>query len=488
MTKFRLTTCASALLACSVLLPGFAQAQYGDGGGGGGGGGNEAEQGAAARNVVDLLNRPLFDGSYGAVLGQYRFSQSDPVLDGGPGINALLGYRNQVYGLEAGFGYNSEDSVKLGHFIFNVLVYPFDSVQFLYGLVGVGASRYQDYPFERSPRPVEGNDGFNTANVQGGIGYVYPLRWGNYEYGLRVETLYRLSDRFTERESDNIPDIAAPDTFKDILLNVGLHMPMRGLPPPPPPPTPEPVAVVVDSDGDGVNDDRDQCPNTPRGEEVDAVGCPLPPPPPACGEVSNGGVPSLEGCGVGDSIVLRGVNFDTNEASLTVNAQTLLDDVVRDLKEFEDVEVEVGGHTDSRGAADYNQQLSERRAKSVRDYLVGNGIAENRLTTVGYGLERPIGDNETAEGQDRNRRVELRIVGGTAVRSSGGGSAAPADEPAPVDDGGLDALTDDAPASEVPEEADLPEPETTPEPTAAPASESDSSDDTDEALDDLFDF
>lgn len=155
---------------------------------------------------------------------------------------------------------------------------------------------------------------------------------------------------------------------------------------------------------------------------------------------------------------------------------------MRDLKEFEDVEVEVGGHTDSRGAADYNQQLSERRAKSVRDYLVGNGIAENRLTTVGYGLGRPIADNATADGQDRNRRVELRIVGGTAVRSSGGGSPAPAYEPAPVDDGDLDALTDDASASEVPE------PETTPEPTAAPASESDSSDDTDEALDDLFDF
>ena len=482
MTNFRLT-CASMVLASSFLATGPAVAYEG---GSTPSGGAAETGGAPARNVMDERNRPLIDGSYAAIMGQYRISQDDEVLDKGAGVNALLGYRNRGYGLEGGFGYSGGDGIKMGHFIFNVLAYPFESIPMFYGLVGVGASRYQDYPFERSPRPIEGNKGFVTGNLQGGLGYIVPLRWNDYEYGLRVEALYRYSDRFIERESDNIADIAAPSIFKDVLINLGLHMPLRKPMPTPPPPEPEEMRVVevMDSDGDGVPDDIDQCPDTPPGVRVDSVGCPLPPPPPACGEVRNGGVPSLEGCGVGDSIVLRGVNFETNRANLTVNARTLLDDVILDLKNFPDIKVEVGGHTDSRGAADYNQALSERRANSVRDYLASNGIAPDRMTTRGYGLENPIADNATMDGQDRNRRVELKITGGSATRgTTRTGAATPAASPTPAptaapmaDDAELYAP---AAASPTPRAA-------TPAPTSAPTPAP--TDDADAALDDLFDF
>ena len=72
--------------------------------------------------------------------------------------------------------------------------------------------------------------------------------------------------------------------------------------------------------------------------------------------------------------------------------------------------VEVGGHTDSQGNADYNRGLSERRAKTVRDYLIGRGVDADRLTWRGYGEEQAIADNATAEGRDQNRRVVLRIL------------------------------------------------------------------------------
>ena len=90
------------------------------------------------------------------------------------------------------------------------------------------------------------------------------------------------------------------------------------------------------------------------------------------------------------------------------------DDVLRDaaatLQKYPDLVVEVAGHTDSAGAADYNQGLSERRAATVRDYLINAGAGEANLSARGYGEADPIDDNNTADGRARNRRVELRIV------------------------------------------------------------------------------
>ena len=77
------------------------------------------------------------------------------------------------------------------------------------------------------------------------------------------------------------------------------------------------------------------------------------------------------------------------------------------LKDWGDVKVEVAGHTDSVGTEEYNMGLSLRRAEAVRQYLVGKGIAADRLIVRGYGESRPVADNATAEGRFQNRRVEL---------------------------------------------------------------------------------
>ena len=74
------------------------------------------------------------------------------------------------------------------------------------------------------------------------------------------------------------------------------------------------------------------------------------------------------------------------------------------------MQIELRGHTDNQGTKDYNQKLSEARAKAVVDYLVERGIDRSRLTSIGYGKSQPIADNATSEGRQQNRRVEYRVV------------------------------------------------------------------------------
>ena len=109
-------------------------------------------------------------------------------------------------------------------------------------------------------------------------------------------------------------------------------------------------------------------------------------------------------------IKLSGVNFANNSADLTPESIAILDGAVATLKRRADINVEVAAHTSSRGAAAYNMSLSNRRATSVKDYLVSHGIAANRLSDRGYGEEQPIADNNTSEGAAQNRRVELRVM------------------------------------------------------------------------------
>ena len=215
---------------------------------------------------------------------------------------------------------------------------------------------------------------------------------------------------------------------------------------PPPEPTPEvvPVEPPKDDDQDGVFNDIDKCPESPAGSVVDETGCPPPPPPPppkTCKTPGPGEKISLAGCGTGDNIVLRGVNFDTNKATLTRNAKVLLDDVASELNQYQDIKVQVGGHTDSRGSAALNDGLSKRRAASVMAYLTSKGIAANRMTSAGFGPNEPIADNATAEGQELNRRVELKIVSGNATPAEAQAAAteaavevAPDAEVAPAED------------------------------------------------------
>lgn len=123
----------------------------------------------------------------------------------------------------------------------------------------------------------------------------------------------------------------------------------------------------------------------------------------------------LEGTGVsvtrnGDEIMLNmpgNVTFATNSADLNSQFFGTLDSVALVLKEYDKTVVDISGHTDNTGGLEYNQQLSERRAGTVANYLTGRGIASDRVIRQGFGWSRPVASNDTPEGRQANRRVEI---------------------------------------------------------------------------------
>lgn len=177
--------------------------------------------------------------------------------------------------------------------------------------------------------------------------------------------------------------------------------------------SPAPVEQASrDTDGDGVIDANDQCPGTPAGVAVDAVGCPL--------DSDNDGVPDYQdqcpgtpagaevnALGCEEDLVLRDVNFEFDSAVLTMGAEGILDDVAEKLRANENVRVRIEGHTDAVGSDSYNQDLSQRRADSVADYLASQGVSTDRMRTIGYGESQPVASNDTDAGRAENRRVEL---------------------------------------------------------------------------------
>ncbi|SDW37938.1 OmpA family protein [Marinobacter mobilis] len=126
----------------------------------------------------------------------------------------------------------------------------------------------------------------------------------------------------------------------------------------------------------------------------------------------------LEGTGVrvvrnGDQIdlVMPGnITFDVNQSTIKPSFSGVLESVALVLKEFDQNAINIAGYTDSTGSLNYNQLLSERRAGSVRDFLLAQGVEPARTRAVGYGPRNPIATNETAAGREQNRRVELSLI------------------------------------------------------------------------------
>ncbi len=170
-------------------------------------------------------------------------------------------------------------------------------------------------------------------------------------------------------------------------LNIGRRFgapkppPAPAAAPPPPPPPPPPPAKCSDMDNDGVCDTADKCPNTPAGAKVDKVGCPL-------------------------EQTLK-LLFDFDSAELRPESIEELERLVKFMGDVPFATALVEGHTDSIGTEEYNQGLSDRRAKAVFDYLTARGVDPARLKSVGFGELKPIADNATAEGRQLNRRVML---------------------------------------------------------------------------------
>ena len=150
-----------------------------------------------------------------------------------------------------------------------------------------------------------------------------------------------------------------------------------------------------DTDGDGIVDDKDECPNEKGKADPDPTknGCP-------------GAVRVTEK----EIIILEKVEFDTAKATIKPVSNKLLDEVAQVFKEHPEILlVEVQGHTDNQGAKGLNQGLSTRRAKAVVDALVKRGIAKQRLSSKGFGQDKPIADNDTPDGRQKNRRVQFEI-------------------------------------------------------------------------------
>lgn len=120
----------------------------------------------------------------------------------------------------------------------------------------------------------------------------------------------------------------------------------------------------------------------------------------------------VERVGEGIKLVLgeNSVRFDTNKSTLTPTAKTNLDKLVSVFNQYPDTNIQIYGYTDSTGTPEYNLTLSEQRAASVKNYLVGKGINATRFTTTGFGIADPVATNDTPEGRSQNRRVEFAIT------------------------------------------------------------------------------
>jgi len=189
---------------------------------------------------------------------------------------------------------------------------------------------------------------------------VYTVWVGNEKEEAGKAVLQRLSDISGCGFSTSASAIASSDGMADFVSKVFL----------------EPGAEK-DSDGDGVVDSKDKCPNTPKGAIVDRDGC----------------------------WAFHGVLFDFDSATIKAGNEAMFRNAIKVLKLNPTLTVEIQGHTDSQGAEEYNQKLSERRAESVKQKLVDHGISSARLTIKGFGEANPVASNDTEAGRAHNRRV-----------------------------------------------------------------------------------
>ncbi|HZL17708.1 MAG TPA: OmpA family protein [Polyangia bacterium] len=151
-----------------------------------------------------------------------------------------------------------------------------------------------------------------------------------------------------------------------------------------------------DNDKDGIPDVSDKCPNEPETKNgyQDEDGCP-------------DEVPVAVKAFTG---VVKGINFRRNSADIKASSFPLLKQAISVFKSYPALRVEISGHTSTEGKREFNMKLSRKRAEAVKAFLVSAGIDESRVGTIGYGPDKPIAANDTKDGQEKNRRIEFRLL------------------------------------------------------------------------------
>lgn len=275
------------------------------------------------------------------------------------------------------------------------------------------------------------------------------------DYGLGAK--YFLNDKVALRgDVRHLIYRQSSETQHAVEYTMGLHFPFGGQTEATPVAQPivEPVAepapaAPLDSDGDGVIDANDACPGTPKGVKVDAMGCPLDsdkdgvydyldkcPGTPQGVKVDSTGCPldsdrdgvydssdKCPGTPEGTTVDKTGcpvklcsptalnIEFDTNKSNIKPQYKEELKKVADFLAEFPSAKGAIEGHTDSVGGKAYNMKLSQRRADSVRAYLIKTfNVAPERICAKGYGLTKPVASNKTAAGRKQNRRIEANFT------------------------------------------------------------------------------
>jgi len=214
---------------------------------------------------------------------------------------------------------------------------------------------------------------------------------------------YCMGDKWAWRSDVNAdfkdPSDQTPDGARTVTVNLRLgfsrflggpakNSPCYIAPPPPPAPAPQPAPAPAPPPPPPPAPAPAPAPPPPVVQPA-----PPPPPPPA---------PTRR-----ELLTLVGNNFEFDHSNLTAGARDTLQRAVAVLKDHPEANVEIQGHTDSKGSDKYNQALSERRANSVKDFLVSQGIPASRITTIGFGESQPAATNDTAAGRAINRRVVI---------------------------------------------------------------------------------